>query len=414
MQLVEKHIVNNGNENYKELDNLCFLSKNLYNATLYAVRQYYFNNKEYLNYNAVNKQFTHEKQVDYCALPRKVSKMTQQLVDENFKSFFSLLKKKQKGEYDKPIKIPKYLHKQKGRQVVMYPEQALSFKKKGFVKLSQTNIYIKTNKEHINFVRIVPKNGYIVLEVGYKVSDSASQENNNNYASIDLGINNLATITSNVTKPIIINGKPVKSINQFYNKKVAELKSDLDKRNSKSTTSKHIKALGRIRNNKIDDYFHKSTHYIVNHLVSNNINTLIIGYNKEWKQDTNIGKVNNQKFVEIPFLKFVQILDYKCKLRGITVVLQEESYTSKCSFVNQDFIPTFGKDDNLYNPSGKRIRRGLYVNSNVPIPNLNQINADVNGSYNILRKFLTKKEVWNENIFSDCIEVCSTPVIKSF
>ena len=414
MQLVEKHIVNNGNRQYKELDKLCFLSKNLYNSTLYAVRQFFFQTGKYLNYNAVNKQFTQEQQVDYCALPRKVSKMTQQLVDTNFKSFFALLAKKKAGKYDEPINIPKYLDKQTGRQVVMYPEQALSFRQKGFVKLSQTNIYIKTNKEHINFVRVVPKNGYIVLEVGYKVSDLEPQENNNNYASIDLGINNLATITSNVTKPIIINGKPIKSINQFYNKKVAKLKSDLDKRNSKSSSSNRINTLGRIRNNKINDYFHKSSHYIVNHLVSNNINTLIIGYNKEWKQDTNIGKVNNQTFVEIPFLKFVQTLIYKCKLRGISVIQQEESYTSKCSFVNQDFIPTFGEDDNLYNPSGKRIRRGLYVNSNVTIPNLSQINADVNGSYNILRKFLTKKEVWNENIFSNCIEVCSTPVIKSF
>ena len=414
MQLVEKHIINNGNRDYAELDNLCFLSKNLYNATLYAVRQHFFETGEHLNYNAVNKIFTQEQQIDYCALPRKVSKMVQQLVDQNFKSFFSLLKKKQNGTYDKPVRIPKYLHKQKGRQVVMYPEQALSFKKKGFVKLSQTNIYIKTNKEHINFVRVVPKNGYIVLEVGYKVSDALPYENNNNYASIDLGINNLAAITSNTTKPIIINGRPVKSINQYYNKKVAELKSDLDRRNSKSSTSNHIKTLGRIRNNKIDDYFHKSTHFIVNHLVSNNINTLVIGYNEGWKQDTNMGKVTNQKFVEIPFLTFVQMLMYKCERVGITVSLQEESYTSKCSFVNQDFIPTHNKNDNLYNPSGKRIKRGLYRNNNIIAPNLKQINADVNGSYNILRKYLTQKEVWNENLFSDCIEVCSTPVIKSF
>ena len=152
----------------------------------------------------------------------------------------------------------------------------------------------------------------------------------------------------------------------------------------------------------------------MNHLVSNNINTLIIGYNKEWKQDTNIGKVNNQQFVEIPFLKFVQMLMYKCEKVGISVILQEESYTSKCSFVNQDFIPTYGKNDNLYNPSGKRIKRGLYKNNNIIAPNLKQINADVNGSYNILRKYLTQQVVWDENIFSDCIEVCSTPVIKSF
>lgn len=413
MQLVEKHIVKQDNEHYKELDNLCFLSKNLYNATLYAVRQHYFNTKEYLNYNAVNKKFTDESQPDYCALPRKVSKCVQQLVDKNFKSFFTLLKKKNNNKYDKPVSIPRYLHKETGRQVLTYTKQALSFKKQGFVRLSQTNIFIKTSKQNINCVRVVPKNGYIVVEVVYTVADVEPKQPNNNYASIDLGINNLATITSNITTPIIINGKPVKSINQFYNKQVAELQSILTTLN-KRTTSKRIQALGRIRNNKIDDYFHKSTHYIVNHLVSNNINTLIIGYNEGWKQDINIGKQNNQKFVEIPFLKFVKMLEYKCKLKGITVIRQEESYTSKCSFINQDFISTYGKNDNLHNPTGNRIKRGLYENCNTNNKHLKYINADVNGSYNILRKYLISQEAWNENIFSDCVEVCSTPVIKSF
>lgn len=413
MQLVEKHIIKQGNEDYKELDNLCFLSKNLYNATLYAVRQHYFNTKEYLNYNAVNKIFTDENQPDYCALPRKVSKCVQQLVDKNFKSFFALLKKKNNDEYDKPAHIPKYLPKETGRQVLTYTKQALSFTKIGFVKLSQTNVLIQTSKQNINCVRVVPKNGYIVVEVVYTVADVEPKQFNNNYASIDLGINNLATITSNVTSPIIINGKPIKSINQFYNKRVAKLQSILNTLN-KQTTSKRIQALGRIRNNKIDDYFHKATHYIVNHLVSNNINTLVIGYNEEWKQDINIGKQNNQKFVEIPFLKFVEMLEYKCKLEGITVIRQEESYTSKCSFINQDFIPTYNKTDNLHNPTGKRIKRGLYENNNINNKHLKHINADVNGSYNILRKFLISQEAWNENIFLDCVEVCSTPVIKSF
>lgn len=413
MQLVEKHIIKQGNEYYKELDNLCFLSKNLYNATLYVVRQHYFDTKEYLNYNAVNKRFTDENQPDYCALPRKVSKCVQQLVDKNFKSFFTLLKKKNNNEYDKPVNIPKYLPKESGRQVLTYTKQALSFKKQGFVKLSQTNIFIKTTKQNINCVRVVPKNGYIVIEVVYTVTDVESKQTNDNYAAIDLGINNLATITSNVISPIIINGKPVKSINQFYNKRVANLQSILNTLNDR-TTSKRIQALERIRNNKIDDYFHKATHYIVNHLVSNNINTLIIGYNEGWKQDINIGKQNNQKFVEIPFLKFVEMLEYKCRLKGIITIRQEESYTSKCSFINQDFIPTYNKSDNLYNPTGKRIKRGLYENNNINDKHLKHINADVNGSYNILRKFLISQEAWNENIFLDCVEVCSTPVIKSF
>ena len=413
MQLVEKHIIKPNHEYYKELDNLCFLSKNLYNATLYEIRQHFFNTGEYLNYYEVNKRFTETNQTDYCALPRKTSKMTQQLVDKNFKSFFSLLKKKNKGEYDKPVSIPKYLPKQTGRQVVTYTKQALSFKQKGYVKLSKTNILIKTDKQNIKFVRVVPKNGYIVIEVGYTKQEADVKVNNNNYAAIDLGLNNLATITSNVTSPIIINGKPIKSINQFYNKRIAETQSTIKTTNDKHTCKRN-KSITRIRNNKIDDYFHKSTHYIVNHLVSNDINTLIIGYNKGWKQDIDMGKENNQKFVDVPFLKFVNILTYKCQLKGINVIQQEESYTSKSSFINRDYIPTYGSKDKDIKFTGSRIKRGLYKNNNVENNHLKFINADVNGSYNILRKYLTSQEVWNENIFSDCIEVCSTPLVKSF
>ena len=413
MQLVEKHIIKPNHKYYKELDNLCFLSKNLYNVTLYEIRQHFFDTGEYLNYYEVNKRFTETNQADYCALPRKTSQMTQQLVDKNFKSFFSLLKKKNKGEYDKPVSIPKYLPKQTGRQVVTYTKQALSFKQKGYVKLSKTNILIKTDKQNIKFVRVVPKNGYIVIEVGYTQQEAEVKVNNNNYAAIDLGLNNLATITSNATSPIIINGKPIKSINQYYNKRIAEMQSTIKTTNDKHTC-KLNKSITRIRNNKIDDYFHKSTHYIVNHLVSNDINTLIIGYNKGWKQDTNMGTKNNQKFVDVPFLKFVNILTYKCQLKGINVIQQEESYTSKSSFINQDYIPTYGSKDKDIKFTGSRIKRGLYKNNNVENNHLKFINADVNGSYNILRKYLTLQEVWNENIFSDCIEVCSTPIVKSF
>ena len=160
------------------------------------------------------------------------------------------------------------------------------------------------------------------------------------------------------------------------------------------------------RYNKINDYMHNSSTYIVNHLVSHNVNTLVIGHNKEWKQDTKMRKDNKQSFIQIPFNDFIQMLTYKCQLKGINVVIQEESYTSKCNFLQQDYIPTFGVDDVLFNPSGKRIKRGLYKSNCGKI-----INADVNGSYNILRKYLTLQEAWNENIFSDCVEVCSTPAV---
>lgn len=401
MTLVEKHIVKKNNKYYKEIDHVCFLSKNLYNSTLYTVRQHYKETGQYMNYNEVNALFTKDEQIDYCALPRKVSKCTQMLLDKNYKSFFQKVKK------DNKCRPPRYLDKINGRQITMYCKQALSFKKKGFVKLSGTNIYVKTDK-NVQFVRLVPKNGYYVIEVGYTVTEVSFKENNNKYASVDLGVNNLATLTSNVFSPMIINGRPVKSINKYYNELLSKTKTKLEKTN-KQKTSKKLKTYCRIRNNKIDDYFHKASRFIVNHLVSTDVNTLIIGYNEGWKQDTRMHKDNKQNFVYIPFLKFINMLQYKCKLAGIKIILHEESYTSKTSFLDKDYIPTYGVNDYPFNPSEKRIKRGLFKNKNKTI-----INADVNGSYNIMRKTLIENAAWNESIFSDCVEVCSTPIVKSF
>lgn len=397
MRLVQIQTIKFTHPLYKELDNLCFLSKNLYNATLYTVRQHYFQTQKYLTYNNVNKLFTDTQQPDYCSLPRKVSKFTQQLVDKNFKSFFSLLQKKKSNSYDKPINIPKYLHPVKGRQVVHYTKQALSFKEKGYVKLSGTDIKIKIPDVDVDFVRIVPKNMFINIEVGYQQECLKSVESTN-YASIDLGVNNLATITSNVFSPLIINGKPLKSINQFYNKQLAYYNSYNSK--DKQLFSKKIRLLHHKRNCKIKDYLHKSSKVITNQLVFNNISNLVIGYNKNWKQDVNLGKINNQKFVQIPFLQFIHMLKYKCELLGINVVLQEESYTSKCSFIDNENICKH------FEYLGKRMFRGLFKTSTNYF-----INADVNGSYNILKKFLIKHEAWNEKIFSNLVEVCSTPLV---
>lgn len=193
-----------------------------------------------------------------------------------------------------------------------------------------------------------------------------------------------------MTKPFIVNGKPLKSINQFYNKRKANLQSKL-KNNAKN--SKRISSLSLKRNNKINDYLHKSTTFIVNYLVSNNIANLIVGHNKEWKQDINIGKKNNQNFVSIPHSRFKELLKYKCELEGITYIETEESYTSKCSFLDNEEIC---KHESY---KGKRVKRGLFKSNDGTL-----INADVNGSLNIL-----KKVVGNFNY--DPIEVCSTPSV---
>ena len=381
MKLDEQHIIKSNNALYKDLDNLCFLSKNLYNQALYRVRQQFFKDKTFKNYYELNKELHNENQVDYRALPANSSQETLKLVNQNYSSFFKSL---QKGI--KSTRIPGYLDKTKGRQIVIYNHMTLpsNLLEKGIIKLPKTNLQFKTKQKNIRQVRIVPKNNYIVLEVIYEATIKELLKDNKRYMSIDLGIDNLASCSSNVSKSFIINGKPVKSINQFYNKKKAKLQTELELKNKKKA-SKQLKNLTLKRNNKIKDYFHKTSRYIVNQLVNQSINTLIIGKNDGWKQETNIGKKNNQNFVNIPHQVFINQIKYKCQLKGINVVEQEESYTSKVSFFDNDFIPVYGQNDELFKSSGKRIKRGLYKTSSGLV-----LNADINGSLNIMRKYLNE------------------------
>lgn len=385
MELVETHYIRENSRFFKEIDRLCFLSKNLYNSALYEVRQEYILNHQYINWYEVVSRFTKNKQQDYVLLPAKVSQQIIKKVHDNFVSFFGLLKKQ-----GCIAKIPHYLDKN-GRFCLIYTNQAISKRelKKGYVCPSKTNIKIKTKckPESIHQCVITRENKltYKVCII-YNTNNVSPKENNGRYASIDLGVNNLATLSSNAIKPVIYNGRPVKSINQYYNKRKAELQ-----RVGNKNSSKKIIRLTRKRNNKINDYLHKISRKIVNHLVENNINTLVIGYNKGWKQETNMGSVNNQKFVMIPFFKFVSMLQYKCNIEGLTVILHEESYTSKCSFIDNESI----EKHDVY--QGRRIHRGLYESSNGK-----KINADLNGSLNILRKVVGE--------FKYPIEVCSTPL----
>lgn len=392
MQLVEQHIIKKSDDRYKILDEICFKSKNLYNAALYEIRQHFFNTKQFLNWFSVDKLFKENHQNDYYSLPCKVSQQTLKLLNQNFKSFFSLLKKK---NYTKKKSIPKYLDKSKGRFVAVYTSQAISKKelRNGIIHLSGTDVKIKTkvNGDNIAQVRVVPKNSYYKVEVIYDVEEVDELEDNENYCAIDLGVNNLATVSFNKSKPFIINGKPLKSINQFYNKRKAELQSKLS---GKRKTSNKINSITRKRNNKIKNYLHKASRCIVNHLVSNNVNTLIIGKNDNWKQETNIGKKNNQNFVSIPHSQFIDMLSYKCKLVGIAVIMIEESYTSKCSFIDNEEM----KHQEDY--KGKRVKRGLFRTNKGKL-----INADLNGSLNIMRKVIGE--------FQYPIEVCSTPLVRT-
>jgi IS605 OrfB family transposase len=309
------------------------------------------------------------------------------MLDKNWKGFFASIKSynKDNSKFKGKPRIPKYLDKEKGRYITTYEKGAISYKelRNGIVKLSGTDIRIETKVKNINQCRIVPRNNQYVIEIIYTVNDTEPKKDNGRYCSIDLGVNNLATVGSNVIKPYLINGRPLKSINQYYNKKLATLKSE-------KRSKKKIHSLCSKRNNKVKDYLHKSSRYIVNHLVSNNINTLIVGYNKGWKQDINIGKVNNQNFVNIPFSNFIKMLQYKCEMAGINVLLTKENYTSKCSFLD---LETLNKQKKYM---GRRIHRGLFRSATNKL-----INADLNASLNILRKVVGE--------FQYPIEVCSAP-----
>lgn len=352
------------------------------------IRQYFFDVKDdpdikykYLNYYAVYEKMVNEHNVDFYALCSNAAQNTLRVLDKNFASFFKLLCLKQTGQYTENVSIPKYLKKDGYFPIII---NCINLNKKliqeGILQIPNTEIQIKTSIANIaKQLRIVYHGNYIQIEIIYEKPDVQVKENNNRYISIDLGVNNLCAVSSNVIKSFIIDGKKIKHINQHWNKEIAKLQSKLPKN---VYTSKIIKNKTLKRNNQIDTYLHKVSRILINHAVSNNINTIIIGKNKEWKQEIKMRKDTKQNFVQIPFNKLIQMIIYKAYMVGINVHLQEESYTSKCSFFDNDYIPTYGIDDDKFKPSGKRKYRGLYK------ANKYIVNADINGSLNILRKYL--------------------------
>ena len=393
MTLVEQHIIKPSDSLYSELTTACYLSKNLYNQSLYRIRQYFFKTNSYFNKYKLINEMTAEQQADYINLPRKVSQQVICMVDQNFKSFFVSLKSK---NINHKVSIPRYLDKH-GSYILIYTNQAVSkpLLRQGILKLSGIENTIKIIHTNVQQVRVIPRNNKFIVEVIYH-KDAKEQAQGHKAVGIDLGLNNLATVGTNYGKSFIINGKPLKSINQYYNKNLAELQARKDKCGNKSVNKHKIQTLTNKRNNKVKDYLHKASRMLVNQLVSNRVATVVIGHNKEWKQDINIGK-SNQKFVQIPHSTFINMLKYKCELEGIKVIIREESYTSKCSFFDSEDICKHTEY------KGKRIKRGLFRTVSGRF-----VNADLNGALNILRKEIP-------NAFDKCygIEVCSTPRVLS-
>ena len=374
---------------FKNLKYLCHIAKNLKNQAIYNVRQHYFNNKKYLSYNENYKMLKNSE--NYKKLNSNMAQQILKEVDESFKSFFALLKLAKKGQYNGKIKLPNYLDKDGFTTLVI-----------GFVRLKDdmlivpySNSFKKTHQEvkvklpsvlkdkKIKEIRIIPKqhSRYFEIQYIYKVEEIQRELNKENVLGIDLGIDNLCTCVTNTGASFIIDGRKLKSINQYYNKINAKLQSIKDKQKIERTTLRQ-KRITRKRNNRINDYLSKAARTIVNYCLNNDIGKLVLGYNEDFQRKSNIGSINNQNFVNIPYGKLRDKLIYLCKLYGIEFKLQEESYTSKASFFDGDEIPIYDKENpQEYIFSGKRIKRGLYQTSTGKL-----INADCNGALNILRK----------------------------
>ena len=378
MNLTETHQIRPNHKLYSICDELCFKSKNLYNAALFEFRQSYFDKElDTLTWQNINRIFNQSNQFDYRELPSKVSNTVLKKLGNNISSFWSLIKK---SDYNKKVRLPKYLHKTDGRFIVEFNKQTFSNKRDENNNLiickSSLDLRIPTRVETPQQVRIIPKVGCYEIEVIYEIKENKPKQNQR-VASIDLGLNNLATVVTNDgNNPILISGKKIKSINQYYNKMTSKQESLLP---NNIFTSKSLERLWLKRNSKISYEIHKVTKFLANYFDERDVSKVIIGYNSGWKNGINLGKRTNQNFVNIPYTKFINQLTYKCQILGITVITREESYTSKASFLDYDEIPNY-KDETKPKFSGRRIKRGLYKSTT------RKINADVNGAYNIMAK----------------------------
>ena len=380
---VEKHIIKSNNKYYNLLDEFCYKSKNLYNYANYTIRQEFVNNGNWIRYNDLDKILKQEgNNFDYRNMPSSAtSQQCLRLLDKNWKSFFQSIKdyNKNPNKYLGKPKLPKYKSKN-GRNILILTYLNCKINK-GIIKFPKTfkGFYLKTKVNNLQQVRFIPKDKYIIAEVVYRVNNVEELIDNGRYVGIDLGLDNFATITNNCGLiPLVINGKGLKSINQYYNKKISHYKSIAKKINKLDYTNK-MRKLTLKRNNKVEDYIHKASRFVINYCRNNEINTIIIGNNKNWKQNSKMSKRVNQNFISIPYYSFIQKVQYKAEEFGIKVIITEESYTSGTSFLDNE-LPI--KEN--YN-KGRRKHRGLFI-SNKGI----KINADVNGSYQIIKKVFPK------------------------
>lgn len=376
---VERQQINKGHPMYNTIRNYCIKSNNMYNYALYVVRQEFINNGRYLNYHDTQKLLKTSK--PYKDLMSQASQCVLQVLDRSWKSYFVAIKDWQKNpsKYLGMPKLPKY--RDKGKPFTWFVKNNQVFIENGVLKFKLKclgGIYgegIKTKVEgRLVSIRFVPQNDYFTLEIIYEKHVNQEIVENNRICAIDLGVNNFATLSNNVgLRPLIVNGKGIKSINQYYNKSLSKTIGCVINRNNKYWCNK-ANVLNRKRYNRIHNFMHNASRFVINYCVENDIKTLVVGLNKKWKQKCSIGDKNTQKFVFVPYNKFIQQLEYKCQEVGIRFITTNESYTSGTSFLdNEEPIKE------SYNKN-RRIFRGLFKSEN------GLINSDVNGSLQIMKK----------------------------
>jgi putative transposase len=387
MQLVEQHIIKQSDPRFGPIDQTSFAAKNLYNKANYVIRQSFIHHGKYISYPTMDKRM--QGTDEYRALPAKVSQQVLRSLNQAWQSFFAAMQewREHPDKFLGRPRLPGYKDKQKGRYLLIYTDQAISNKslRCGIVKPSQLSIQVQTKQHTVDQVRIVPRKGFYCVEVVYTVTPEPKKLDFALFAGVDVGVNILASVTSNKPGfvPVLVNGRPLKSTNQFYNKEKAKLQSQLT---GDQRTSQRIERLTTKRNRRIVHYLHTASRRIIDLLIAEEIGNLVIGKNPNWKQKCNLGKRNNQLFVSIPHARFIEMLIYKAQLAGINVIIVDESYTSKTSFLDLEPV------DKQETYAGKRIKRGLFRASDGRL-----INADINAAFNIIRKAVP-------NAFADGIE----------
>lgn len=393
VQRVEQIIIKKDHPKFKVIDEMCFHSKNLYNEANYTIRQNFIENGEVIPYKKMNFDFkTHE---NYKLCMSQPANCVLRVLDKNWKSYFVAIKdwKVHPEKYLGMPKLPKYLPKD-GRFNWMIPNNTCYYEQeKGEIYFQIRKLQGYTWKSRclgrLIQVRFVPRGTCYVMEVVYEIEVPNTLEESHRIAAIDIGVDNLITMSNNIgQKPIIVNGKILKSINQQYNKEKAKLQSELMKRNGQHW-SKKLELMNNKRHQRIKNYIHNATAFVIKWCIENDIDTLVVGKNDTWKQE----KKHMQNFTYIPYEMVLSQLQYKCENTGIKYIETNEAYTSGTSYLD-DEMPV--KEN--YNKD-RRIQRGLFQAKDM------LINADVNGSLQIMRK------VFPDSYTGYGIEVDLTPTI---